>query len=491
MSDLQKADIAKTGFLGKVDNFFGVTKSGSKFRTEIVAGLTTFFTMAYIIFVNPNILGGAGMNTKAVFLATIFATMVGTLMMSLFAKIPYAQAPGMGLNAFFAFTVCGALGFTWQQALFMVFICGIISLVLTVTKVRKMLFTAIPKSLQYAIAGGIGIFIAYIGLFGSGLIDYSGLAFDGVPALTSFNSAATLITLGGLILIIVLLLLKVKGAILIGIIASTIVSIILTATGVAAIPGLDLNSLNSISPAAWGESFSALGDTFGAAFGSDGMLSLFSDLGKLPVILLTIFAFSMVDIFDTVGTLIGTGRKSGLFEDDNMEKALSEGAGLKTKVDRALFADFTATSVGAILGTSNVTTYVESAAGIQEGGRTGLTSLVTAVLFALCILIAPVAGLVPTVATAPALIIVGVMMMSAFKNIDWSNLEEAIPAFFSGIVMAFAYSISVGIALGFIFYCLVKVIKGKAKEVHPILWGSTALFLIYFIFMALESVGIL
>jgi AGZA family xanthine/uracil permease-like MFS transporter len=471
------------GFKGSLDNYFGITKSGSKFSTEIIAGVTTFFTMAYIMFVNPNILSVTGMPRNAVFLATIFAAVIGTLVMALFANVPYAQAPGMGLNAFFTFVVCDSLGFVWQQALAMVFICGIINILITVTKVRKHIIKAIPKSLQFAIGGGIGVFIAYIGFLNAGLINLP-LVAGGVPEIAKFATADTLIAIGGLILVVILLILKVKGAILISILAATVVSIIAGAGGV------DTSSLSNINAASWGQAFKDLGTTFGAAFGSEGMGSLFSDLSKLPVVLLAIFAFSLSDTFDTIGTFIGTGRKSGIFSDDEIY-ALENSKGFKSKMDKALFADSIATSVGAIFGTSNTTTYVESAAGIEAGGKTGFTSVITAILFLACILISPIAKLVPNIATAPALIVVGIMMMSAFKEIDWHSLEEAIPAFFAAILMALAYNISIGIAFGFIFYCIVKLCKGQIKEVHPILWGSAILFVLYFVLMGLQGAGII
>lgn len=485
-----------SGFKKAMDNHFGITKSGSKISTEIIAGLTTFFTMAYIMFVNPSILSATGMPFQAVFLATIFATIIGTLVMGLFANVPYAQAPGMGLNAFFTYTVVFALGFSWQQALAIVFLCGIINIIITVTKLRKHIIRAIPKSLQYAIGGGIGVFIAYIGFKNAQFLQFTSEPFnitavfgdgttltDGgiIPALTNFANPASLLALFGLIVTIILLLLKVKGSILIGIVATTIIAIL---TGV-----VNLSSA-TIDTASWGESFKQLGTTFGAAFGSEGMGSLFNDVAKLPIVLLAIFAFSLSDTFDTIGTFIGTGRKSGIFSAED-EKALENSKGFKSKMDKALFADAIATSVGAVFGTSNTTTYIESAAGIEAGGRTGFTSVITAMMFALCILIAPIAGLVPAVATAPALIVVGIMMMGAFREIDWHSMEEAIPAFFAAVLMAFAYNISIGIAFGFIFYVIVKLCTKKFNEVHPILWGSAILFVLYFVLMGLQGAGII
>lgn len=476
-----------------MEKFFKLKENGTTVSKEVVAGLTTFFAMSYIIFVNPSMLSLAGtpnnpMPSGAIFLATIIASVVGTLVMGIFANVPYAQAPGMGLNAFFTFTVCGVLGFTWQQALAMVFICGLINITITVTKVRKMIIKAIPESIQNAIGGGIGIFIAYIGAKNAGLLSFTSdpgkhiilesgtvVADSGtVPALVAFNNPAVILALIGIVITVVLLVLNVKGAIMIGIIATTLIGIPM---GV-----VDLSSIGATGGLS--DSFSQLKDVFGVAFGEKGMLSLFSDPAKIPLVLITIFAFSLSDTFDTLGTFIGTGRHTGIFSEED-QKALEEGSGFKSKMDKALFADSIATSIGAILGTSNTTTYVESAAGIGAGGCTGLTSVVTAGMFILSIFLAPIVGIVPAQATAPALIAVGIMMLASFKEINWSDLEEAIPAFFAAIFMGLCYNISYGIAAGFIFYCLVKIIKGKAREINPVLWISTGLFIINFIVLAI------
>ncbi len=450
-----------------MQNFFKLKENGTNVRTEILAGFTTFFAMAYIIMVNPSMLEQAGMPWGAVFLATIIASIIGTLVMGLVANVPYAQAPGMGLNAFFVFTVVFTLGFEWQEALAMVFLCGVINIIITVTKIRKLIIKAIPESLQNAIGGGIGIFIAYIGLLNAGLLNFN----PGVPAMTELNTAALLLTVFGIILTVVLLIKKVKGAIFIGIVVTALVGIPFKVTAMG----------DTVS---FTEAFSQLPTTFMAAFGKPGLLSLFSDVSKLPLVLITIFSFSLSDTFDTIGTFIGTGRQSGIFTDKDM-KAMEESSGFKSKMDKALFADAIATSIGAIFGTSNTTTYVESAAGIGAGGRTGLTSVVVAILFVLSAFFAPVISAIPAAATAPALIIVGIMMLSAFKEIEWAELSVAIPAFFAGIFMALAYSISYGIGTGFIFYCIVKVAKGEGKEINPVLWISTALFILNFVLTAL------
>jgi len=471
-----------------MDKLFKLEQNGTTVATEIIAGLTTFFTMSYIIFVNPAILSQTGIPWGAVFLATIIASAIGTLVMGLFANVPYALAPGMGLNAFFTYTVCFGLGFTWQQALTMVFICGLINIALTVTKVRKVIITAIPKGLQSAIGGGIGIFIAYIGIKSAGLLSFtsdpgtytlldSGTVIansSAVPALVTLNDPTVLLALIGLALTVILLVLRVKGAILLGIIGTTIIGIPM---GI-----VDVSTIGVSTGVA--KSFSELGTVFGVIFSSEGFPSLFADPSKILLVLITIFAFSMTDIFDTIGTFIGTGRKTGIFSEED-EKAMLSSSGFKSKMDKALFADSIATSIGALFGTSNTTTYVESAAGIGAGGRTGLTSVVTALLFILAIFLAPVAGIVPAAATAPALIVVGIMMMSAFVDIKWDNLEDAIPSFFAGIFMALCYSISYGIAGGFIFYCLVKLCKGQLGQVHPVVTVSTIFFILNFIVLAI------
>lgn len=454
-----------------MDKFFKLKENGTTVSREIVAGLTTFFAMSYIIAVNPNILSGrgtewVGMEWGAVFLATIIASIIGTLIMGLVANVPYAQAPGMGLNAFFVYTVCMGLEFTWQQALSMVFICGIINIIITVTKLRKYIIKAIPNSLQNAIGGGIGLFVAYIGLLNAKIINFDG----GVPALSTLNVPALWLLIIGLVLTIVLQLLKVKGAILIGIVVTALI-------------GIPMGVTTTTETISFSDSVNALPSTFGVIFTDQGLGSLFSDAAKIPLVLVTIFAFSVTDTFDTIGTFIGTGRRSGIFSAED-EKTMETSAGFKSKMDKALFADATATSIGAIFGTSNTTTYVESAAGIGAGGRTGLTSVVVAICFAISAFLATFVSAIPYAATAPALVVVGIMMASSFKEIDWSDFTEAVPAFFAGVFMALCYSISYGIAAGFIFYCIAKICKKETKEIHPILWVSTALFILNFVLLA-------
>ncbi len=446
---------------------FKLKENGTKVSTEILAGLTTFAAMAYIIAVNPSILSITGMEWGAVFLATIISAVIGTLVMGLVANVPYAQAPGMGLNAFFTFTVVSALGFTWQQALSMVFICGLFNILITVTKIRKHIIKAIPAGLQNAIGGGIGIFIAYIGLLNVKLIDFSA----GVPALANFNQPVLWVFLIGLVITIALMLLRVKGAVLIGIIA-------------AALIGIPLKVTTMTESVSFSQAWAVLPTSFGAIFTAQGLGSLFSDASKLPLVLITIFSFSLTDTFDTIGTFIGTGRRSGIFSKED-EQAMETGKGFKSKMDKALFSDAIATSIGAVVGTSNTTTYVESAAGISAGGRTGLTSVVVAICFAVSAFLASFVSAIPSAATAPALVVVGIMMMSSFKEIDWTEFSEAVPAFFAGVFMALCYSISYGIAAGFIFYCLTKAFTGKVKDIHPIVWVSSGLFILNFVLHAI------
>lgn len=484
-----------------MEKFFKLKEHSTTVSTEFVAGVTTFFAMSYILFVNPSILSIAGMPSQAVFLATIISTVISTLVMGLFANVPYALAPGMGLNAFFTFTVVIGLNFSWQEALAMVFLCGIFNIIITVTKFRKSIIKSIPLSLQHAIGGGIGVFVAYLGFKNANILNFSTSASNiitvngvapseatastfangvnsvfanggVVPSITEFTSPDALLAVIGLIITVILVIKNVRGAILIGIVATTLIGIPM---GVVQLSQIDF--VNNSLAAAFGE----LGVTFLAAF--EGMASLFSDASRLPLVLMTIFAFSLSDTFDTLGTFIGTGRKTGIFSEED-ERAMEEGSGFNSKMDKALFADAIGTSIGAIFGTSNTTTYVESAAGINAGGRTGLTAVTTAGLFLFSALLAPIVGIVPSAATAPALIIVGIMMLSSFLDVQWNDLEEAVPAFFAGIFMALCYSISYGIAAGFIFYCIIKVITGKAKDIHPILWIATILFILNFVILA-------
>lgn len=463
-----------------MEKLFKLKEHGTDVKTEILGGTTTFLTMAYIIFVNPQILGLTGMDQGAVFTATIIAAAIGTFIMAFVANVPFAVAPGMGLNAFFTFTVVFILGYTWQQALALVFICGLINVFITVTKIRKMIVKAIPESLQYAISGGIGLFIAYLGIKQAGFLtftaetaaritdngDGSGLFGDIIPALTDFTNPTAQVALIGLLITIVLLLKNVKSAILIGIVSTTIIGIFF---GVTQVPELsaDMFRIPSLAP-----TFLKL--DFRGIFAID----------KLFITLTTIFAFSLTDTFDTIGTFLGAGRKSGIFTEEDAN-SVEDSKGMNTKMERALFADATATSIGALLGTSNTTTYVESAAGIAQGAKTGLASVTTGVLFLISLFLAPIALMVPGAATAPALIVVGIFMAEGLKNIEWDNLTMAVPAFMVIAFMGFSASITNGIAFGFLFYAIAKIVEGKAKEVHPILYIITVLFILSFILTAI------
>lgn len=451
-----------------MDKFFKFDENRTNFKTEVIAGITTFFAMAYIIAVNPSILSQSGMEWGAVFIATIISSVIGTLVMGLFANVPYAQAPGMGLNAFFVYTVCFGLKFTWQQALSMVFICGLVNVLITVTNIRKHIIKAIPSSLQSAIGGGIGIFLAYIALLNVGAINFEA----GVPGLSNLNNPTILLFLFGLFVTVILLIKKVKGAIFIGIVLTTL----------AGIPfGLTTFGESSVS---FTEALNSLSTTFLVIFKPEGIASLFADLSKLPLVLITIFSFSLSDTFDTIGTFIGTGRRSGIFSKEDEDAALNS-AGIRTKMDKALCADAIATSIGAIIGTSNTTTYIESAAGIGEGGRTGFTSVVVAILFIFSAFFSNIVSAIPAAATAPALVVVGCMMISSFADVKWEDLKDAVPAFFAGAFMALCYSISYGIGAGFIFYCLIKIINNEKEKINPVLAISSLLFIINFILLAL------
>ncbi|MCO4608221.1 permease [Streptococcus infantarius subsp. infantarius] len=472
-----------------MEKFFKLKEHGTDVRTEVTAGLTTFFAMSYILFVNPSILSQAGMPAQGVFLATIIGAVVGTLMMAFYANLPYAQAPGMGLNAFFTYTVVFSLGYSWQEALAMVFICGLISLVITVTKVRKLIIESIPAALKSAISAGIGIFLAYVGIKNAGFLKFSidagtytvagtgadkGLASitanaSATPGLVAFNNPGVILALIGLAISIFFIVKGIRGGVILSIAATTVVGILI---GV-----VDLGSVNWAATNL-SASINDLKEIFGVALGSQGLGSLFSDASRIPGVLMAILAFSLTDIFDTIGTLVGTGEKVGIIA--------STGESKESKaLDRALYSDLLGTTLGAIAGTSNVTTYVESAAGIGAGGRTGLTALTVAVLFAISSFFSPLVSIVPTQATAPILIIVGVMMLSNLKNVKWDDLGEAVPAFFTSIFMGFSYSITYGIAAGFITYTLVKIVKGQVKEVHAVMWVLDFLFILNFVSLAI------
>ena len=433
-----------------MENFFKLKEHNTSVKTEVLAGITTFMTMAYILAVNPGMLSATGMDAGGVFTATVVSSMIATLIMALYAKHPFALAPGMGLNAFFAFTVVlGPLGKSWQFALTAVLIEGIIFILLSGIKAREAIFDSIPTNLKHAVSVGIGLFIAIIGLSGAGIV----MTGNGtVLALGDITSGPVAVALAGIIITGYLLAKKVSGAILIGIIVSTLIGIPL---GVTMIPeGFSILSL----PPSMAE----------VAFKFVGVEEIFT-----MDMLLVVFTFLFVDIFDTVGTLAGVSSKAGMLDKD----------GKLPRVGKALMADAIGTVAGACLGTSTVTTYVESAAGVAEGGRTGLTSLATAGMFAIALFFAPLFTMIPAAATAPALVIVGLFMMSPIKKINFEDYTDAIPAFLTIVMMPFSYSIADGIVFGMVSYVILKALTGRAKEISKIMWLLAVLFVLKFVFM--------
>lgn len=433
---------------------FKLKENNTNVRTEIIAGFTTFFAMSYIIFVNPDMLSITGMDFASVMIATCVASAIGCFLTAFIANIPFAQAPGMGLNALFTFTLCQGMGYTWNQALAIVFISGVIFLIITITPLRGKIIESIPKSLKSAIAAGIGLFIAFIGMLNSGLVIVIGES--NVTDMGNLASPQVLLVIIGIIITAVLMAWKVKGSIFIGIIATTIIGIPM---GVTDVPSTFTYSNFSLAPTFLQLDFNLL------------------SAGVLPL-LTAIVTLTMVDMFDTVGTLIGTANASGMADEDGNFK----------RGDKALVADAVATCAGALVGTSTVSTYMESSTGIKEGGRTGLTSIVVGLLFLVAILLGPLALMIPSAATAPALIIVGVSMMSAIKNIDWHDFEIALPCFLTIAVMPFAYSISDGIGFGFIAYTVLKIFRGKAKEVPILMYIISALFVLMYVFSAYTNI---
>ena len=427
-----------------LDKQFGLKANGTSVRTEVVAGITTFLTMAYIIFVNPDILSSTGMDRNAVFVATCLAAALGSAIMALWANWPIGMAPGMGLNAFFAFTVVGTLGFTWQQALGAVFISGLVFLFLSATGIRRWLIAGIPSSMRSAIAAGIGMFLGLIALKNAGIVVANP---NTLVALGDLTATGTLLAILGFFVIVALDAMKVRGSILIGILVVTVVSI---AIGASAFGGVI-----SMPP--------SIGPTF-LQLDIAGALTV----GIFHVILVMV----LVEVFDATGTLIGVAKRAGL---------LTEGPAHTNKgLSRALMADSTAILAGSVLGTSSTTAYVESASGVQAGGRTGLTALVVAVLFLLAMFFAPLAGSVPAYATAPALLYVACLMVREFVEITWDDVTESAPAVLTAVMMPFTYSIANGLAFGFISYAAIKLLTGRVRDVHLATWVVAALFVVRF-----------
>ncbi len=451
-----------------LDKIFKLKENKTTISTEILAGITTFMAMSYIIFINPAILSQTGMDYNSVYMATILASMIGTLFTGLFANVPYVQSAGLGLNALFTYTLCGTLGFTWQQSLALVFICGVINVLITITSIRKKVIKAIPSFMQEAITVGIGLFITYIGLKSSGIIEFSiaavrnGIAnaADVVPQLATFNSASVILTLIGLILTAVLVSKKVKNAYLISIISTTTIGLFM---GVTKLPDFSHNTI-----------FPSIAPTFLKL----DFAGLFVAKAGFVTVIMTIFTLVISDLFDTIGTFIGTGKTSGIFKMD-------EQGNMPKNLERALVCDSSATIIGSLFGTSNLTTYVESSVGIEAGGRTGLTAVSAALCFGLSIFLSPLVACVPMAAIAPILMFVGLSMIQNILKIDWNNMLIAVPAFFIVIMMPLSYSITAGIQFGFIMYILVNLVNKKGKEVSPIIYIFTLLFIIDFIYKAL------
>ncbi|MDD6254231.1 MAG: NCS2 family permease [Bacteroidales bacterium] len=429
-----------------LDKAFGFNPQKHSVRTEVLAGLTTFLTMAYILAVNPGIfsaLASQGMPTASVFTATALAAIVGTLVMSLYARKPFGLAPGMGLNAFFVYTVCLGMGFTWQMALTAIFLEGIIFILLTATNVRKMIVDAIPMNLKRAIGAGIGLYIAFIGLKSAGIIVSSEAT---SVTLGNLGDKAVILALVGLVITSLLVILKVRGGMLLGIIATTLIGIPMGVTHYGGI----VSAPPSIAP-------------------------IFCQFEWTKIIswdmLVVVFTFLFIDMFDTIGTVVGVSVKSGMVD----EKGNVDG------INRVLMADSVATVAGAMFGTSTTTTYIESASGVSEGGRTGLTSFVIAACFAVALFFSPLFLAIPGAATGPVLFIVGVMMMSPVVHIDWNDFSESIPAFVTMLLMPLAYSISDGIMLGMISYVLLNALTGKFKKVSVMMWVLAVLFVLRYI----------
>ena len=453
-----------------LEKVFKLSKNGTNVKTEVMAGITTFMTMAYILAVNPSILGEAGMDPTAVLLATAIASFIGTACMALMANLPFVLSAGMGLNAYLAYTVVIGMGYSWQLALLAVFVEGIIFIVMSLTNVREAIFNAIPLTLKRGVSVGIGLFIAFIGLQNAGLaVDSATLV-----TITSFtenfstHGICALLALIGLIITAALHILNIKGSILIGIVATWVLGILCQLVGIY-VPAPDAGFYSLIPTAFISADFSKLGETAGQCFNIN--LSAIRPLDFVVVV----FAFLFVDLFDTLGTLIGVATKADMLDEE----------GRLPGIKPALMADAIGTTVGAALGTSTVTTFVESASGVSSGGRTGLTAMVAGLLFLLSTLFAPLFTTIPSFATAPALIMVGFLMVSSVTEIrfDDDNLTEAIPAYIAIIAMPLFYSISEGISLGIISYVLLNVFTGRAKKVKPLMYVLAVLFVLKYIFL--------
>lgn len=455
-----------------LEKFFKLKENNTNVKTEVMAGITTFMTMAYILAVNPNILSASGMDANAVLIATALASFVGTILMALLANYPFALAPGMGLNAYFAYTVVLQMGYSWQIALLAVFVEGLIFIVLSLTSVREAIFNAIPLTLKSAVSVGIGLFIAFIGLQNAKLIinDDSTLLTYQKFAAEEFSTVGitALISLIGVLLMAVLLIKNVKGGILFGILLTWVLGIVCELLGWY-VPNPDAGWYSTIPHAIVSFDFTAIGKTFGQVFKAD-----FATVKILDFVVI-MFSFLFVDLFDTLGTLIGVSSKANMLDKD----------GKLPRIKGALMADAVATTAGAVLGTSTTTTFVESASGVTQGGRTGLTAVTTGLLFLLSAIFSPLFLTIPSFATAPALIIVGFYMMGSVAKIDFNDMSEAIPAFLCIIAMPLAYSISEGISIGVISWTVINLVTGKAKEkkISILMYILSILFILKYMFL--------
>ena len=451
-----------------LEKLFKLKKNDTTVKTEVIAGLTTFMTMAYILAVNPSMLNAAGMDTNAALIATALAAFIGTLAMAFLANYPFALASGMGLNAYFAYTVCGSMGYSWQVALLAVFAEGIVFIALSLTNVREAIFNAIPLTLKHGVSAGIGLFIAFVGLQGAHLVVTSNSTLTTtVDFAGNFHTEGicAVLAIVGLFITIVLYIKGFKGAILIGIIATWILGMIMQAVGVYRV---DVEGgFYSLFPNLAFVDLTDLGKTFGQCFRAD--LSGVSVINFIVVLL----SFLFVDIFDTLGTLVGVATKADMLDSD----------GKLPRIKQALLADAIATSAGAIIGTSTTTTYVESSAGVAAGGRTGLSSVVTGLLFLVSIFFAPIFTAIPGFATAPALIFVGFLMVSSVIKVDFSDLTEAVPAYLCMLAMPLMYSIAEGIAMGVVSYVVINLLCGKAKKITPLMYVLAVLFICKYIFL--------
>ena len=451
-----------------LEKLFKLKENDTTVKTEVIAGLTTFMTTAYILAVNPSMLNAAGMDTNAALIATALAAFIGTLAMAFLANYPFALASGMGLNAYFAYTVCGSMGYSWQVALLAVFAEGIVFIALSLTNVREAIFNAIPLTLKHGVSAGIGLFIAFVGLQGAHLVVNSDSTLTTtVDFAGNFHTEGicAVLAIVGLFITIVLYIKGFKGANLIGIIATWILGMIMQAVGVYRV---DVEGgFYSLFPNLAFVDLTDLGKTFGQCFRAD--LSGVSVINFIVVLL----SFLFVDIFDTLGTLVGVATKADMLDSD----------GKLPRIKQALLADAIATSAGAIIGTSTTTTYVESSAGVAAGGRTGLSSVVTGLLFLVSIFFAPIFTAIPGFATAPALIFVGFLMVSSVIKVDFSDLTEAVPAYLCMLAMPLMYSIAEGIAMGVVSYVVINLLCGKAKKITPLMYVLAVLFICKYIFL--------